>query len=96
VKAPRRAENGVLGGFSRLDRHTGIDPAPFTPHRLRHYFGLTSAMAGVPTTALMRALGHRTPLMTARYSEFPDPQRRWAFAKADIGKGIRLPGAAPR
>ena len=68
----------------------GIDPALFTPHRLRHYFGLSSAMAGVPTTALMRALGHRTPLMTARYSEFADSQRRWAFAKADITKGISL------
>ncbi|UCC67059.1 MAG: tyrosine-type recombinase/integrase [Armatimonadota bacterium] len=61
-----------------------------TPHRLRHYFGLTSAMAGVPTTALMRALGHRTPIMTARYSEFADAERRWAFARADITNGIRL------
>ncbi|MCJ7751998.1 MAG: site-specific integrase [Armatimonadetes bacterium] len=68
----------------------GIDPSLFTPHRLRHYFGLSSAMAGVPTTALMRAMGHRSPIMTARYSEFADSQRRWAFAKADITKGISL------
>lgn len=75
----------------RIALKAGIDPALFTPHRLRHYFGLSSAMAGVPTTALMRAMGHRSPIMTARYSEFADSQRRWAFAKADITKGLSLP-----
>jgi len=48
-------------------------------------------MAGVPTTALMRAMGHRSPIMTARYSEFADAERRWAFARADITKGVSLP-----
>jgi integrase len=52
----------------RVAIDSGIDPALFTPHRLRHYFGLASAMAGVPSTALMRAMGHRSPIMTARYS----------------------------
>jgi len=28
--------------------------------------------------------------MTARYSEFADSERRWAFARADITKGISL------
>lgn len=78
----------------------GVDPHLVTPHRLRHYFGLTSAMAGVPTAALMRALGHRTLIMTARYSEFADAERRWAFARADIANGLRLPttnsAASPR
>ncbi len=46
----------------------------------------------VPTTALMRAMGHRSPIMTARYSEFADAERRWAFARADITNGIRLSG----
>ena len=68
-----------------------MDPKLATPHRLRHYFGLSSAMAGVPTTALMRAMGHRSPIMTARYSEFADSERRWAFARADITKGMKLP-----
>ncbi len=71
----------------------GISPALFTPHRLRQYFGLSSAMAGVPTTALIRAMGHRSPIMTTRYSEFADSQRRWAFAKADITQGIALSGS---
>jgi len=75
----------------RSATHVGVDPKVATPHRLRHHFGLMSAKAGVPTTALMRAMGHRSPLMTARYSEFADSERRWAFARADITKGIRLP-----
>jgi len=31
--------------------------------------------------------------MTARYSEFADSERRWAFARADITKGLSLPTA---
>jgi hypothetical protein len=53
-------------------------------------------MAGVPTTVLMRALGHRTPIMTARHSGLADAERSWAFARADITNGIRLPEGAPR
>jgi len=79
--------------LKRLAEKAGVDPKLATPHRLRHYFGLSSAMAGVPTTALMRAMGHRSPIMTARYSEFADSERRWAFARADITKGLSLPTA---
>jgi site-specific recombinase XerD len=88
----RLTTDAVRTILTRLAEKAGVDPALATPHRLRHYFGLTSAMAGVPTTALMRAMGHRSPIMTARYSEFADSQRRWAFARADITKGISLPG----
>jgi integrase/recombinase XerD len=79
--------------LQRLAEKAGVDPKLATPHRLRHYFGLSSAMAGVPTTALMRAMGHRSPIMTARYSEFADSERRWAFARADITKGLSLQSA---
>lgn len=75
----------------RLAAEAEVDPRLLTPHRLHHYFGLSSAMAGVPTTALMRAMGHSSPLMTARYSEFADFERRWAFARADVTKDIKLP-----
>jgi integrase len=88
----RLTTDAVRTILKRIAEKAGVDPALATPHRLRHYFGLTSAMAGVPTTALMRAMGHRSPIMTARYSEFADSQRRWAFARADITKGISLPG----
>jgi len=77
--------------LKRIAIKAGADPRMASPHRLRHYFGLSSAMAGVPTTALMRAMGHRSPIMAARYSEFADSERRWAFARADITKDIRLP-----
>jgi integrase/recombinase XerD len=87
----RLTTDAVRTILRRLATGAGVDPALLTPHRLRHYFGLTSAKAGVPTTALMRAMGHRSPIMTARYSEFADSERRWAFARADIMKGISLP-----
>jgi hypothetical protein len=32
--------------------------------------------------------------MAARYSEFADSERRWAFARADIAKGISIPEIA--
>jgi len=87
----RLTTDAVRTILTRIAEKAGVDPTLTTPHRLRHYFGLTSAMAGVPTTALMRAMGHRSPIMTARCSEFADSQRRWAFARADITKGISLP-----
>jgi integrase len=88
----RLTTDAVRTTLKRVAVEAGVGPHLVTPHRLRHYFGLTSAMAGVPTTALMRALVHRTPIMTARYFEFPDAERRWAFARADITSGMRLPG----
>ena len=87
----RLTPDAVRTILKRLAARAGVDPALVTPHRLRHYFGLASARAGVPTTALMCAMGHRSPIMTARYSEFADSERRWAFARADITKGMRLP-----
>jgi len=90
----RLTTDAVRTILTRIAEKAGVDPTLATPHRLRHYFGLTSAMAGVPTTALMRAMGHRSPIMTARYSEFADSQRRWAFARADITKGVSLPTAS--
>ena len=89
----RLTPDAVRTILKRLASRAGVDPALVTPHRLRHYFGLASARAGVPTTALMRAMGHRSPLMTARYSEFADSERRWAFARADITRGLDLPTA---
>jgi integrase/recombinase XerD len=91
----RMTTDAVRTILHRIAVEAGVDPSIATPHRLRHYFGLSSAMAGVPTTALMRAMGHRSPVMTARYSEFADAERRWAFARADITRGLDLPKAEP-
>ena len=87
---PCRRPDSARTILKRIASEAGVDPLLVTPHRLRHYFGLSSAMAGVPTTALMRAMGLRSPIMTARYSEFVDAERRWAFARADTTKGARL------
>jgi integrase/recombinase XerD len=89
----RMTTDAVRVILKRIAEAAGVDGKLATPHRLRHYFGLSAARAGVPTTALMRAMGHRSPVMTARYSEFADSERRWAFARADITKGITIPGA---
>ena len=78
---PCRRPDAVRTIPRRLAVGAGVDPALVTPHRLRHYFGLTSAKAGVPTTALMRAMGHRSPIMTARYSEFADSERGFHIAR---------------
>jgi len=60
-------------------------------------FGLMAAegeqwsdRAGISTTALMRAMGHIRSMATARYFGFADSERRWAFARADITKRVRL------
>lgn len=66
--------------FPDLAAAPGLHPGATTPHPLRHCLGLSSAMAGVSTTGLMRAMGHRSPIVTARYSEFAGAERRWAFA----------------
>jgi len=39
------------------------------------------------------ATGHCSPIMTARYSEFADAERRWAFARTDITNGLTFPNA---
>jgi integrase/recombinase XerD len=73
----RLTPDAVRTILKRLASRAGVDPALVTPHRLRHYFGLASARAGVPITALMRAMGRPSPIMTARYSEFADCQSRY-------------------
>jgi integrase len=89
-------EHSIRNILKRAAAKAGVAAKEVMPHRLRHHFGLASTIAGVPTTALMRAMGHRSPLMTARYAEFADSERRAAFARADIAQGIRFPGAKQR
>ncbi len=57
----RLTTDAVRTILKRVAEKSGVDPALATPHRLRHYFGLTSAMAGVPTTALMPRHGPPQP-----------------------------------
>jgi integrase len=44
----RLTTDAVRTVLKRVAAKAGVDLHLVTPHRLRHYFGLTSAMAGVP------------------------------------------------
>jgi site-specific recombinase XerD len=88
----RLTPDNVRCMLSRAAKKAGLDPRAVMPHKLRHHFGLASVIAGVPITALMRAMGHKSPLMTARYATFADSERRSAFARAGIASDLRFPG----
>jgi integrase/recombinase XerD len=75
----------------RAAERVGLDPRLVMPHRLRHHFGLSAAAAGVDQAALMRAMGHSSPLMTSRYAVVDEQEQRRQFARADITAGVRLP-----
>jgi len=51
-----------------------------------------SVRAGVSTAAILRAVGHISSMATARYFGFDDSEGRWAFARGDITKRVRLMG----
>ncbi len=80
----------------RAAERAGLDPKAVMPHRLRHHFGLSATAAGVKQTALMDALGHKTPLMTMRYGVLTDEERRREFARADIAGGVKFPDSKRR
>ncbi len=87
----RLTTDAVRTILTRIAGKAGVDPALATPHRLRHYFGLTSAMADAPTTALMRAMGHRSPAMAARYSGFADEEGRGRSRGRRLPRGSACP-----
>lgn len=51
-------------------------------HRLRHTFATEMARAGMPVSALMKLLGHKTPKMTMRYVEVAQVDLRHAYDQA--------------
>ena len=56
-------------------------------HTLRHTFASWSVMSGTPLYVVGKALGHRTLMMTARYSHLAPDSHRAAFeAVAKNGK----------
>jgi len=89
----RMTVDGVRLMLRRAARRAGIDPKLVTPNRLRHHFGLSATAAGVDQSALMDAMGHKSPLMTMRYAVVNDEDRRRQFARADIAGGLRFPNA---
>ncbi len=87
----RMTVDGVRLMLRRAAKRAGIDPKRVTPNRLRHHFGLSATAAGVNQSALMEAMGHRSPLMTMRYAVASDEERRRQFARADIAGGVAFP-----
>jgi hypothetical protein len=85
--------DGVRLMLRRAAKRAGIDPKRVTPNRLRHHFGLSATAAGVNQSALMEAMGHKSPLMTMRYAAITEEDRSREFASADIAGGVRFPNA---
>jgi len=52
----------------RAAQRAGLHPRQVTARGLRHHFGLSATAAGMDQLALMEAMGHRSPVMTARYA----------------------------
>jgi integrase len=65
-----------------------------TFHTLRHTYASWAVMAGVPLYVVGKALGHKTLMMTQRYSHLAPESHRAAFeAVAQAGK---MNGGAPQ
>jgi integrase len=52
------------------------------PHRLRHTYGTELLRFGVSFAGVMRLLGHRSPGMTARYTQLTDEQLTQSYLAA--------------
>ena len=55
----------------------GLDPGRAHPHALRHTYGRTAVLNGVPTPVLQKWLGHRSLAETERYVELAGGHHDW-------------------
>ena len=55
----------------------GLDPARAHPHTLRHTYGRTAVLRGVPTPVLQAWLGHRSLRETERYVSLAGEYHSW-------------------
>ena len=55
----------------------GLDPARAHPHALRHTYGRTTVLNGVPTPVLQSWLGHRSLSETERYVALAGGHHDW-------------------
>ena len=49
---------------------------PVTPHTLRHSFGACLTEAGLSLRAIQEAMGHASPITTARYTQITEPAQQ--------------------
>ena len=55
----------------------GLDPGRAHPHALRHTYGRTAVLNGVPTPVLQQWLGHRSLAETERYVQLAGGHHDW-------------------
>jgi integrase len=83
-RGSRITDNAVRLVLGRAAVRAGLPPKSAMPHKLRHSFGVLSAMEKVPPTAIMGALGHTTLHMTAHYMALTEQERSQSYAQANI------------
>ena len=62
---------------SKSMKEAGLDPSRAHPHALRHTYGRTAVLNGVPTPVLQSWLGHRSLAETERYVELAGGHHSW-------------------
>ena len=55
----------------------GLDPGRAHPHALRHTYGRTCILKGVPVTVLQKWMGHKSLADTQRYVELAGGHHSW-------------------
>lgn len=77
----------VVHAFKTACKRAGITDFRF--HDLRHTFASHAAMSGIDIPTLQQLLGHRTPVMTARYSHLAPSHVMRAVERLDLGRPPR-------
>lgn len=76
--------------LNRLAKRAGIKEE-ISPHRLRHYFGVTAAALGASESFIQQQLGHADPKTTQRYTRFAPYRLREAYDRVFSDRGIHKP-----
>ena len=61
--------------FRQIARDAGIQKA-VSPHSLRHAYGACLVEAGLNLRAIQEAIGHASPVTTARYTQITVPAQQ--------------------
>jgi integrase/recombinase XerD len=66
--------------FRQIARDAGIQKA-VSPHSLRHAYGACLVEAGLNLRAIQDAMGHASPVTTARYTQLTEPVQHNTLAQ---------------
>ena len=70
---------GAQKAFRQIARDAGIQKV-VSPHSLRHAYGACLVEVGLNLRAIQDAMGHASPLTTARYTQLTEPAQQSALA----------------